>query len=39
MVEAAIDMLMARMDNPQMPPEKRTISGVLLPGESARSAC
>ena len=36
MVEAAVNMLMARVDNPQLPPERRTFSGVFLPGESAR---
>jgi len=36
MVEAAVDMLMARVDNPELPPERRTFSGDFLPGESAR---
>lgn len=32
MLESVVDMLMAGMDNLQMPPEKCTINGVLLPG-------
>ncbi len=36
MVEAAVNMLMARVDNPQLPPERRTYGGVFMPGESAR---
>lgn len=36
MAEAAVSMLMERVENPELPPEKRTFSGVFLEGESAR---
>lgn len=36
MVEAAIDMLMARIDDPQLMTEKRVFSGELVRGASAR---
>ena len=36
MVEAAVDMLMERVENPELPPEKRSFSGVFMEGESAR---
>ncbi len=36
MAEAAVSMLMERVENPELPPEVRSYSGVLLEGESAR---
>lgn len=36
MVEAAADMLMARVDDPTLATEKRSFSGRLVPGGSAR---
>ncbi len=36
MAEAAVNMLMERIENPELPPEKRTFSGVFREGESAR---
>ncbi|TQV81381.1 LacI family transcriptional regulator [Exilibacterium tricleocarpae] len=36
MAEAAVNMLLERVENPELPPEQRTFSGVLLEGESAR---
>jgi DNA-binding LacI/PurR family transcriptional regulator len=36
MAEAAVNMLMERVENPELPPEKRTFSGVFLEGESAQ---
>lgn len=36
MVEAAVDMLMARVDNPELATEKRMFSGELVRGSSAR---
>lgn len=38
MVDAAIDMLMARIDDPQLITEKRVFSGELVRGASARLA-
>jgi len=38
MVEAVTNMLMERIDNPELPPEKRLFSGVFMEGESARLA-
>jgi DNA-binding LacI/PurR family transcriptional regulator len=37
MTEAAVSMLMERIDNDALPPEKRTFSGVLRAGTSVRS--
>lgn len=36
MVEAVVNMLMERVENPELPPEKRSFSGVFMEGESAR---
>lgn len=36
MTEAAVSMLMDRVDNNELPPEKRTFSGVLREGSSVR---
>ncbi|WP_188109757.1 LacI family DNA-binding transcriptional regulator [Pseudohalioglobus sediminis] len=36
MAEAAVSMLMDRVDNPELPPEKRLFSGVLRNGSSIR---
>jgi DNA-binding LacI/PurR family transcriptional regulator len=36
MAEAAVSMLMDRVDNDQLPPEKRSFSGVLREGNSVR---
>lgn len=36
MVEAVVNMLMERLENSELPPEKRTFSGVFIEGESAR---
>jgi DNA-binding LacI/PurR family transcriptional regulator len=36
MAEAAVSMLMDRVDNSELPPEKRTFSGVLREGSSIR---
>ncbi len=36
MAEAAVSMLMDRVENRDLPPEKRSFSGVFLEGESAR---
>lgn len=38
MAQAAVAMLMERIDDPQIPPEKRLFSGVLITGNSARIA-
>ena len=37
MTEAAVSMLMERIDNDAMPPEKRMFSGVLRAGSTVRS--
>lgn len=37
MAEAAVSMLMDRIDNDELPPEKRTFSGVLYAGSTVRS--
>ena len=36
MANAAVAMILERIENPSLPPEKRTFSGVLLEGSSAR---
>ena len=36
MVEAVVDMLIERVENPELPPEKRYFSGVFTEGGSAR---
>lgn len=36
MAEAAVSMIMERIENPQLPPEKRTFSGSMIAGGSAR---
>jgi len=36
MTEAAVAMLLERIDDPELPPEVRTFSGALIEGESAR---
>ncbi len=36
MVEAVVNMLTERVENPELPPEKRSFSGVFIEGESAR---
>ena len=36
MAEAAVAMIMERIENPKLPPEKRTFSGILVDGSSAR---
>ena len=38
MSEAAVEMIMARVDQPDMPPEMRVFSGLLCAGASARTA-
>ncbi len=38
MTEAAVSMLMDRIENPQLSPEKRVFSGERIPGGSARLA-
>jgi DNA-binding LacI/PurR family transcriptional regulator len=38
MTDAAVTMLMARINDPSNPPERRLFSGQLLPGSSARLA-
>ena len=38
MTEAAVSMLMERIEDPDLPPEIRTFSGKLIEGESARLA-
>jgi DNA-binding LacI/PurR family transcriptional regulator len=36
MAEAALTMLLARVDDPSLPPERRVLSGTLVEGTSAR---
>ena len=36
MVEAVVNMLMERVENPELPPEKRSFSGIFMQGRSAR---
>ncbi len=36
MADAAVAMIVERIENPKLPPEKRTFSGILLEGRSAR---
>jgi DNA-binding LacI/PurR family transcriptional regulator len=36
MANAAVDILMERIDNPEAPPEKRVLAGSLVKGKSAR---
>ena len=36
MTEAAVSMLMERIDDPELPPEVRTFAGKLIEGASAR---
>ena len=36
MTEAAVAMLMERIDDPELPPEVRTFAGALVEGDSAR---
>ena len=36
MADAAVSMIMERIENPGLPPEKRTFSGLMLDGSSAR---
>jgi DNA-binding LacI/PurR family transcriptional regulator len=36
MAEAAVAMILERIEHPDLPPEKRTFSGILTPGSSAR---
>jgi DNA-binding LacI/PurR family transcriptional regulator len=36
MADAAVAMIVERIENPKLPPEKRTFSGILLEGSSAR---
>ena len=36
MSEAAVSMLMERIEDPALPPEVRTFAGALIEGESAR---
>jgi len=38
MTEAAVSMILERVEEPELPPEKRTFSGVLVRGGSARIA-
>ncbi len=38
MTEAAVSMILERVEEPELPPEKRTFSGVLVKGGSARIA-
>ncbi len=38
MTEAAVSMILERVEEPDLPPEKRTFSGVLVRGGSARIA-
>jgi DNA-binding LacI/PurR family transcriptional regulator len=37
MAKAAVDILMERVENPEAPPEKRVLAGILVRGKSARS--
>ena len=36
MTEAAVSMILERVEEPELPPEKRTFSGILIDGGSAR---
>ena len=36
MAEAAVSMILERIENSQLPPEKRTFSGIMIDGSSAR---
>jgi DNA-binding LacI/PurR family transcriptional regulator len=36
MADAAVAMIVERIENPKLPPEKRTFSGIVLEGSSAR---
>jgi len=38
MTEAAVSMILERVEQPDLPPEKRTFSGILVDGGSARMA-
>ena len=38
MTEAAVSMILERIEQPDVPPEKRTFSGILVDGGSARMA-
>ncbi len=38
MTEAAVSMILERVEQPEVPPEKRTFSGILVDGGSARIA-
>ena len=38
MTEAAVSMILERVEQPDLPPEKRTFSGILVTGGSARIA-
>jgi len=38
MTEAAVSMILERIENPELPPERRTFSGILIDGGSARMA-
>ncbi len=38
MTEAAVSMILERIEQPDLPPEKRTFSGILVDGGSARIA-
>ena len=38
MTEAAVSMILERVERPELPPEKRTFSGLLVEGGSARMA-
>ncbi len=38
MTDAAVSMILERVEQPELPPEKRTFSGILIDGGSARMA-
>ena len=38
MTEAAVSMILERIEHPELPPERRTFSGILIDGGSARMA-
>ncbi len=38
MTDAVVSMILERVEQPELPPEKRTFSGILIPGGSARMA-
>ncbi len=38
MTEAAVSMILERVEHPELPPERRTFSGILVDGGSARMA-